>query len=375
MRIGVNLLYLIPGQCGGTETYGVCLVNALAQLDPANEYIVYLNKESASLPLTDAPNLKKVVCNLKATHRPLRYLYEQLVLPFLVIKHRIDLLHSMGYVAPLLAPCLNVVSVHDTNFLDVGETFSRSRRMMLGFFSSASVRRADHVITISAFSKQAICRHLGTAETKITVTLLGPGWASEQGIPVDWGALRSHYELPERYIIAIGGGALHKNIPRLIEAYLGCAEVHETPLVLMGRLPGNVQLPKLQDGTSRARIQCLGYVPQEHIHPLLSHSALYVHPSLYEGFGMPILEAQAAGVLVASSSAASLPEVGGEGAIYFDPTSVPAIAEALRAGLKGDASRIAGILAAAESNLQKFSWNSTAQASLDIYRCLLPRAS
>ena len=106
MRIGINLLYLIPGQCGGTETYGVCLVNALADLDQKNEYVVFLNRESKDLALSEADNLEKVICNVRAVHRSLRYLYEQLVLPFLLIRKRIDLVHSLGYVAPLVVPCI-----------------------------------------------------------------------------------------------------------------------------------------------------------------------------------------------------------------------------------------------------------------------------
>src|ERR1039458_3913189 len=129
MRIGINLLYLVPNQCGGTETYGVCLVNALVGLDPKNEYFVFLNKESESLPLVEAANLKRVVCNVKAVYRSLRYLYEQMVLPFLLIKYRIDLSHSLGYVAPLLAPCINVVTVPDMNYVDVRQTLPWFKRL------------------------------------------------------------------------------------------------------------------------------------------------------------------------------------------------------------------------------------------------------
>jgi glycosyltransferase involved in cell wall biosynthesis len=108
-----------------------------------------------------------------------------------------------------------------------------------------------------------------------------------------------------------------------------------------------------------------------HIQPLLVHSALYVLPSLYEKFGMPILEAQFAGDLVASSNAASLQEIGGEEAIYFDPISVPAISGAIRAALKGENSWTAGISKAAESNVRRFSRKATAEATLQVYLSLV----
>jgi glycosyltransferase involved in cell wall biosynthesis len=340
-------------------------------LDPNNEYVVFLNKESESLPLVDAANLKKIECNVNAVFRPMRYLYEQIALPVLLVKYRIDLCHSLGYVAPLFAPCMNVVTVPDMNYVDVRETLPWFKRQVLAFFSAASVRLADHVITISKFSKSVICRRLGTAPSKITITHLGPGWLGHPSAGIDWDTLRTHYDLPGKFIIAFGGGALHKNIPRLIQAYLECKDAHDYSLVIMGRLPANVRLPNLSSEYGGPKIQCLGYVPMAHIQPLLGHSALYVLPSLYEGFGMPILEAQFAGALVASSNAASLPEIGGEGAIYFDPMSVAAISEAIKTGLKGSASWSAGIRNAAGANLGRFSWKATAQASLDVYRSLV----
>lgn len=95
MKIGINLLYLIPNVSGGTETYGICLVNALRELDQTNEYFIFLNKESINLPILDRSNFHKVVCNVKAMNRPLRYMYEQLVFPWVVRKLRLDLVHSL----------------------------------------------------------------------------------------------------------------------------------------------------------------------------------------------------------------------------------------------------------------------------------------
>jgi glycosyltransferase involved in cell wall biosynthesis len=371
MRIGINLLYLIPNECGGTETYGVCLVNALAKLDPENEYVVFINLESKDIPIREARNLTKVICNVRAVHRPLRYFYEQLILPFLLYRYQIDLTHSLGYVAPLLVPCINVVTVPDMNYVDLKQNFTWLKRLMLGGFSIASIRLSRHVITISHFSKSAICQRLGVDPNKVTVTHLGPGWLGEPAPQLDWEPLRAHYNLPEKYIIAFGGGALHKNIQRLIQAYLGCPDIHGYTLAIMGRIPANVTLPVLSNGEGAPKIQSLGFVPNEHIQPLLSHSSLYVLPSLYEGFGMPILEAQFAGALIASSNAASLPEIGGDGAMYFEPTSVPAIAEAMKTGLNGDVSLAQRLREAAKTNLARFSWKATAQDSLNVYLALL----
>ena len=374
MRIGINLLFLIPGEVGGTETYGVNLVDALSKIDNKNEYIVYLNIESKSLAIPENSYTRKVICPVRAKNRPARYLFEQLILPILLWRHRIDLIHSLGYVGPILAPCKRVVSIPDTNFYDIRENFSWLKKFILTIFSTWAGRYSDRVITISEFSKSQIHKHIDIPLQKITVTHLGPGWLEKPTTLVDWDAVKECYKLPEKYIIAFGGGYKHKNIPRMLEAYCQQIEAHNHVMVVMGRLPEDVTLPPpLPEGCFGPRVHCLGYVPVEHIQPLLSHASLFVLPSLYEGFGLPILEAQHAGVIVASSFAASLPEIGGSGAIYFDPTSVEAIGNALKQALSLDSGRAETLRVAAQTNLSRFSWVGTAKSTIAVYRKVLGR--
>ena len=374
MNIGINLLYLLPGKVGGTETYAVRLLEALASLDAPFEYIVYLNRESSDLPLPPDRRMKRVVCPVRATSRLSRYLFEQAVLPLLLWKHRVNLLHSLGYVGPLWSTCRTVVSLPDTNFVDAPESFSTIRRIVLSLFSTLSARRSDHVVTISEFSKRRIHRLLRIPSRKITVTPLGPGWLDSPGSPADGDLLKTRYRLPGKYIAAFGGGARHKNIPRLIQAYLGEARLHDHALVLLGRLPDDVgPLPAAAEGAPGPRVHCLGFVPREHIQPLLARAAAFALPTLYEGFGLPMLEAQYSGTIVASSSAASLPEVGGPGAIYFDPTSVEAIARSLLRAVTLSPGEAEALRTAARENLSRYSWAATAEGTLRVYRALLPR--
>jgi glycosyltransferase involved in cell wall biosynthesis len=186
--------------------------------------------------------------------------------------------------------------------------------------------------------------------------------------------LKTKYALPEKYIIAFGGGSRHKNIQRLLEAYENRVAIHDHSLVIIGRLPQGVVVPPPSvEGQRGPSVQCLGFVPTEHIQPLLSHAAVFALPTLYEGFGLPILEAQHAGVRVASSFAASLPEIGGEGAVYFDPTSVEAIGIALEQTLWLDAEKSEALRVAAQTNLSRFSWLDTAKSSVAVYRQVLGR--
>lgn len=374
MKIAINLLYLLPGEVGGTETYGICLLDAISKMNNSDEYIVYLNRESSNISIPIDTRIKYVICSINAKNRIFRYIYEQFRLPFLLWKHRVNLVHSLGYVGPIVTHCKSVVTIPDTNYYDVRENFSPLRRLFLTMVSTLAARHSNQVVTISEFSKRQIHKHIGIPFEKITVTHLGPGWLEKPAQPVNWDTLKTKYSLPEKYIIVFGGGARHKNIQRLLEAYDNQVDIHDHSLVIIGRLPEGVVVPTpAEEGQIGSCVQCLGFVPTEHIQPLLSHASLFVLPSLYEGFGLPILEAQHAGVPVASSFAASLPEIGGEGAIYFDPTSVEAIVSALKQALWQDSEKAETLRIAAQANLSRFSWAGTAKSSVDVYRKVLGR--
>ncbi len=367
MRIGLNLLYLIPGITAGTRTYGVSLIRALAAMDDSNEYYVFLNKEGASLNLSLPGNFHLIVCNFRGRCRPLRYAWEQIVLPFQLRALKTDVVHSLGYVGPLMSPCPSVVTIHDVNFIALRSNMTILRRSSLRFFSTRSGLRSAHVITISNFSKTEIVRALGLEPAKISVTYLGPKeWAFENEA-VPWEKLKRSYFIREPYIVAFGGSARHKNTARLIEAYGSLEEKTRHQLVIIGRLHPDINIRAVMERWGLAgNLIVTGHVPEEHILPLLRHARLFVLPSLYEGFGLPLLEAQQAGVPIVSSSAAALPEVGGAGAFYFDPTSINELTNALYRGLTDESLR-SQLIQRGKENLGRFSWKKTAQATLKIY--------
>lgn len=371
MRIGLNLLYLIPNIVGGTQTYAVSLIKSLSKIDHENEYFIFLNQESDLLELADAPNFHRVVCKFRATRRVIRYLWEQVVLPFQLRNYHLDLVHSLGYVGPLFTPCPSIVTIPDLNYVALRDFIPAGRRCILMSFSHQAARRSAHVITISHFSEAAIIRQIGVVPDKITVTHLGPGWDTGQSDQGLFESTRLLYQLPDRYVVAFGGGSPHKNIPQLIAAFRQIAGEFPHSLVLLGHLPPNVDLSTLRyDSQLSERIVVLGYVPREHIRPILGQAGLYVLPSLYEGFGLPVLEAQSAGVPVACANVASLPEVAGDGAIFFDPLSADDIAQAMRRILSDEGLR-SSLRERGERNVGRFSWDNAARDTLDVYRKVL----
>ncbi len=367
MKIGINLLYLLPGVVGGTETYAAGLLHGLAEIDRRNEYVVFVNRESERWPLPQAVNFTRVLCPVRAAGRASRYLFEQVRLPRLLAKYDIDVVHSLGYVGPLAAPCPSVVTIPDLNYIAMKQTMPGRKRTFLRFFSMQSAQRANHVITISNFSKGEICRTIKLDPGKITVTHLGAMRDADSDSSGNWDELTRRYRIRAPYIVAFGGGVVHKNIPLLIRAFALVKDAFPHFLVLIGHIPADVDLAT--ESGIRDRMTITGYVPKEHVLPLLSHADLFVLPSLYEGFGLPVLEAQQAAVAVACSSAGSLPEVGGQGAFYFDPTSVEQMAQAIRHCL-ADAGVRSELILKGRENLSRFSWEKTARETLSVYQAV-----
>jgi glycosyltransferase involved in cell wall biosynthesis len=375
MRIGINLLYLIPGVVGGTETYAAGLLAGLARIDNENEFFIFVNQSAADWPVPENKNFIRVICPVEGPIRYRRYFFEQYRLSKLLSQYKIDLVHSLGYVCPLRSPCPSVVTIPDLNYIDIAHTIGTGKRLILKFFSTQAAKRADHVITISNFSKERFCQILKLPAEKVTVTLLSTNEKNNIDPSIKANELLSHYGIKEPYIVAFGGGAIHKNIPRLIQAFVSLKDAFPYNLVLIGHLPPNIDLPAmLNDHGLNNRLIATGYVPNSHVDLLLSHADLFVLPSLYEGFGIPLLEAQKAGVAVACSTAGSLPEVAGDSVIFFDPYSVDSIAHAIHKCLSNDNLR-RELRHLGQENLKRFSWGKTALETLEVYRRVMYRVS
>ncbi len=216
MRIGLNLLYLLPGIVGGSQTYAVSLIQALAALDTENEYFLYLNRESENLEITAAANFRRVICPVQAVRRESRYAYEQLRLPGALRRDKINLLHSMGYVGPLAAPCPHIVSVLDLIYRGHQVMMTSRKQKALEFFVKQSARRANQIITISENSRREIAEDIGIRPDKITVTYLAGRPAAAPSMPQERALVLARYEIAGPYVLAFSSANPVKNIPRLM---------------------------------------------------------------------------------------------------------------------------------------------------------------
>jgi glycosyltransferase involved in cell wall biosynthesis len=367
VRIGLNLLYLIPGVVGGTQTYATGLLGGLAEIDDEDEFVVYLSREAAEIELPKATNFRRVVCPVNAIHRGARYAWEQFMLPRRIRKDRIDLLHSLAYVGPVSAHCPHVVTIHDMNYMDIPDSVPGIRQRALRTLVKRVARNAAHVITMSEFSKQRIVHHLALNPSKITVTHLAGRDHADLHTREDSADLQTRYGITQPYIVAFSSPFRHKNIVGLLEAFAGIRSQVPHDLVLVGHLTpeGEVQRSIETYGLA-SRVHATGYVPDSDVLPIIRGASLFVFPSFYEGFGLPLLDAQALGVPVAASTAGSIPEVAGGAALTFDPSDATVMGQTVLRVLTepklADELRSLGI-----ANAKRFSWTATAGRTREVY--------
>ncbi len=367
MRIGLDLLYLLPGVVGGTETYAAGLLQGLSQLGTGDEFFVFVNRESSEWKLPESTSFHRVVCPVRAASRARRYFYEQVVFPRLARECRLDVMHGLGYVIPLSCPHPSVVSILDIVYDNPGTIL---RRSVLRYFLSRSARRATRILTLSLNSKKQIVSRLGVPPEKIAVTYLAPKIRGASS-GTDWFTLKSRLAIRDSYLLAVSSSSPHKNIPALIRAFHDVIRERSGPpqLVLAGHLPA--QGTALRDLVASLGLEphvvFTGYLTDGDLDLLYAHALFFVFPSLYEGFGLPVLEAMSHGTPVACSNAASLPEVAGDAAVLFDPRSPAEIQCALR-DLLDSADLRATLARRSYDNVSRFSWRNTADETMRAYR-------
>lgn len=353
MRIGLNLLYLLPGQVGGTETHAAGILEGLAALSHQHEIIVFVNEEAREWPIPTDPRFHRVVCPIQARSRARRYYYEQFRLAPLARRHGVEILHSLGYVGPLIAPMPTIVAVHDINFVVLGHLMPARRRWTLRLIVGAAVRRAAAVATGSEFSRRELVGLYPHLKCEVCVIPNAPRRRirTAQRPPID-----------PPYFLAFSSTYPNKNLPRLLEAWVQARAMLPTGyrLVLVGHRPDRKDLLEAE------AVDWLGYQDDATVATLLRGARALIFPSYYEGFGLPVLEAQQEGVPVAASNRSAVPEVTGDGGILFDPFSVSDMAHAI-ARLGNDDALCSRLAAAGRVNVSRYNWPASARILLSLY--------
>ncbi len=369
-RVGFNLLYLVPGEVGGSEVYARELLRAIAEAKSDLELVVYTGPEGAELlraePWAGAAEI--VVAPVRSRSKLLRIAAELTWLPRRAKRDRVDLLHSLGTTAPLRCPMPSVVSVLDLIYEHFPHTFPRASRAGLRALVPRAARAADRVIAISQAARQDVIATLGVAAERVDVVYLGLGQPSRVE-PTAQDELARRFNLHDcPSLLTVSAALEHKNLPRLLEAFKRLRSVRQLDLVIVGR--GGLEMDALRTRAAQLgvadRVRFTGWIDENDLEGLYARSDLFVYPSLMEGFGLPVLEAMARGLPVACSGVSAIAEVAGEAAQQFDPYDVESIAGAVGA-LLDDRARRDSLVERGYERCRDFSWERCALDTLEVY--------
>jgi len=361
LRIGINALYLIPGGVGGTEIYLRGLLAALAEIDGVNQYFVFTNRETDRELTPAQPNFTSLPQPVRAASRPARILWEQIALPVHAARLRLDAMLNPGFTAPVFAGCPQVTVFHDLQHVRHPEYF---RWFDLPFwrtllFGSAQVSRL--LLADSPATGRDLVRHYRLPESKVRVALLAGDEAFFE--------LAKHRR-PEPFLLAVSTLHPHKNLDGLLRAFAEFRRCHPqfrlTVCGLHGFFTGPLHDLRAQLGIADA-VDFPGWIPRQELHDLYSRAWAFIYPSLFEGFGIPPLEAMAAGVPTACSDIEPVASNVGDGALRFDPRDPAAMADALRRIVDDEALR-RRLAAAGPRRAAEFSWRKTAEITLRALR-------
>jgi glycosyltransferase involved in cell wall biosynthesis len=350
----------------GIGRYVGNLARAMTPLLEAGEKLTVLHDPAHSPPLATSPAVQLLPVGTSPFS-----VAQQYVLPRRLERLRADLYHSAYFLMPYAPrprgiPAL--LTVYDLIPLLVPQQSTLRARLLARWANRLALRTSQRVIAISDATRLDYLAQFRLPEEKIQAIPLAadPAFVEQPGERV--AAMRARYGLPERYVLYVGSNKPHKNLGRLIEVWARL-QPRPMPLVIAGAWDARYPEPRQRAVALglENEVRWLGPVPEPELPPLYGGAFLFVFPSLYEGFGLPVLEAMACGTPVVCSNSSSLPEVAGAAALLVDPMSTEALAGTVRLALEDESLR----QEMSEKGLkqaQRFSWLQTAQRTLEVYR-------
>ncbi len=371
MRVGLDLLYLVPGETGGRETYARELVPAMLERAPDLELVAFVNRDAGTeLAHELGDGVRAVVVPVSARSRAQWAVAELGLVSLAARRERVELLHSMANFAPPWGPFRRVVTIHDLQYKAVPDQLSAPVRALTAGLASLAARGARRIIAVSEAGAAEIVTGLGVDRARIDVVPNGvrpPGGAGASDVrDAD---VRERHRLGGRKVaLSVATNLPHKNLAALIDALAQIDAGKRPLLVLAGHATDDPRMRQLATRAGVAEdVRLLGACSTGELDALYALADCLVLPTLHEGFGLPVIEAMARSLPVACSDIPALREVASSAAVYFDPRQPEQIAGAMTKllGDPGLAKRLAelGLVRAGE-----FSWAAAAEGTLASYR-------
>lgn len=361
---------MVPGDVGGTEIYLRENLKEMVTAAPETGFVLFSSTDNEDVfrsDLQSAVNVEYMQLPFRVANRPVRILTEQFLLPKYVRKSGVDVLWSPGYTAPIRCFCPQAVTIHDLQYKTHPDDLSFLERKTLDFLVTSACRVCDAVITVSEFSKQEILRYNFAPVEKVFAILEGvdPFFSS----PPHPGIVNPVEKLTNQpYILCVAHTYPHKNVHILIDAFAQIANKIPHHLVLLGKeRRGENRVQQSLDALQcNERVHRLSTLEFSQLGKVYRDADLFVLPSEYEGFGLPILEAMLAGIPVITTSKASLPEVGGSHAVYVQESTPESFANAIMDVICMDEVKKEAKVQNAQLWAASFSWNKSAVSTLQI---------
>jgi glycosyltransferase involved in cell wall biosynthesis len=367
MRVGLDLLFLVPGETGGRESYARELVPVLLERSSDLELVAFVNRDAGPrLARELGDGVRAVVVPVSARSRSQWALGELALVSVAASRAGVELLHSMANFAPAWGRFRRVVTIHDLQYRALPELLSPPARVATAALVSLAARRADRIIAVSAAGEQEIVGGLGVERERIDVV---PNGVRPPPEPPDTETLRERLVVGRRPVaLAVASNLPHKNLPALLDALALIPDAGRPLLVIAGYGTDGEQLRARAIGAGViADVRLVGPCTAAELESLYAIADCLVLASLHEGFGLPVLEAMARSLPVACSDIPALREVAGEAALFFDP-NVPSQIAGRVCELIEHRELARRMVALGRSRAATFSWAAAAEGTLASYR-------
>lgn len=375
MRVGIEAQRLFRKKKHGMDIVALELIKNLHSLQSNLDFVVFVKKGEDSACLSQVKGVE--VIELPNAPYPI---WEQIILPLAVKKHKVNLLHCTSNTAPLFLSVPLIVTLHDIIYLEKNTKTSTSFYQRFGNYYRAWIvpkiaKKAAKLITVSQFEKQNIDRFFGFKNNHVQCIYNGVGAHFKHELDQEsLAACKQKYQLPEHFIFFIGNTDPKKNVEgvmRALQILKQQGAIHTK--IVMPDISRNYMksiLATLNDESLFNDLHILPYVPNQELPLILNLASVFLYPSIRESFGIPMLEAMKCGVPVIASNTSSMPEVAADAAILIDPNKSEMLAQAITNCLQ-DKKLCADLIAKGYKRANCFSWNKNATETVQLYQLVL----
>jgi len=371
MKIAIDGTIIREG-ITGTGFYITNLINGLLKVDRKNRYFIFGDKENIrKFVNVDQPNFK--IVHKKFRNRVIRVLWQYIIFPFELKKLKIDVLHSPNYITPLIKLGFKIIlTIHDLTFLLFPEKYTITKRLLFSKMLPLFIKKSDKIIAVSNNTKQDILRFFKLPEDKIAVTYESYPDYYNMSIPLpESKKIVSRYGIDKDYILYVGMIEPRKNIISLLKAFVELDPDIDLDLVIVGNKGWYFKeieeyMSSISNRKLNNKIIFTGYVSEPELKYFYRAAFMFVYPSLYEGFGLPPLQAMACGTPVITSNVSSLPEVVGNAGIKIDPTDLKGLGKSMMKLTKNKEFREQNIVKGLD-NAKKFDLEKVGKNTIRVY--------